>query len=120
MHSPHTANSHVIAVNPTYSAFLAILFLLVGTLLSAPAVAGPDQNEHPTLAVGSAAPDFCLPGVDGQTHCLQEYAASKVLVIAFICNHCPTVATLRNTNQADCRRLQRQGRRRSGHRAQQS
>src|SRR5207244_5233689 len=33
---------------------------------------------------------FCLPGVDGETHCLKEYAASKVLVIAFTCNHCPT------------------------------
>ena len=35
-------------------------------------------------------PDFCLPGIDGQTHCLKEYASSKVLVIAFTCNHCPT------------------------------
>ena len=25
-----------------------------------------------------------------RTHCLKEYAASKVLVVAFICNHCPT------------------------------
>jgi thiol-disulfide isomerase/thioredoxin len=61
---------------------------LAGTLLCVPAVAGGD--EHPTLAIGSPAPDFCLPGVDGQTHCLKEYAASKVLMIAFICNHCPT------------------------------
>jgi glutathione peroxidase-family protein len=28
--------------------------------------------------------------VDGQTHCLKDYAAAKVLLIAFICNHCPT------------------------------
>jgi len=88
MHSLHTANSHAIAVNPKYLIFLAVLFLLAGTLLCVPAIAGGD--EHPTLAIGSPAPDFCLPGVDGQTHCLKEYAASKVLVIAFICNHCPT------------------------------
>ena len=88
MHSLHTANSHAIAVNPKYLVFLAILFLLAGTLLCVPAIA--DGDEHPTLAIGSPAPDFCLPGVDGQTHCLKEYAASKVLVIAFICNHCPT------------------------------
>ncbi len=88
MHSLHTANSHAIAVNPKYLVFLAILFLLPGMLLCVPAIAGGD--EHPTLAIGSPAPDFCLPGVDGQTHCLKEYAASKVLVIAFICNHCPT------------------------------
>jgi peroxiredoxin len=44
---------------------------------------------HPTLALGSPAPDFSLPGVDGQTHKLSDYAASPVLVIAFTCNHCP-------------------------------
>ncbi len=88
MHPGHTANSNAIAVNPKYPVFLVFLFLLMGTLLCVPATAGGD--EHPTLAIGSAAPDFCLPGVDGQTHCLKEYAASKVLVIAFICNHCPT------------------------------
>jgi len=48
------------------------------------------QQEHPPLAIGAPAPDFCLPGIDGATHCLKEYAASKVLVIAFICDHCPT------------------------------
>ena len=49
-----------------------------------------DEGGPPTLAIGSAAPDFCLQGIDDQTHCLKEYAASKVLVIAFTCNHCPT------------------------------
>jgi peroxiredoxin len=50
-------------------------------------------EEHagpPPLAIGSAAPDFCLPGIDGKTHCLADYASSKVLVIVFTCNHCPT------------------------------
>ena len=88
MHSPHSAYDHAIGVNTKNSAFLAILFLLLGTLLCLPASAAGD--EHPTLAIGSAAPDFCLPGIDGQTHCLKEYAASKILVIAFTCNHCPT------------------------------
>jgi thiol-disulfide isomerase/thioredoxin len=88
MHSPHAAHSHAIGANSKHSVFLALLFLVMGTLLCAPATAGGD--EHPTLAIGSAAPDFCLPGVDGQTHCLKEYAASKLLVLAFICNHCPT------------------------------
>jgi thiol-disulfide isomerase/thioredoxin len=88
MYSSLAANFHVMARNPKYTVFLTLLFLLSGTLLCAPAIA--DGNEHPTLAIGSPAPDFCLPGVDGQTHCLKEYAASKVLVIAFICNHCPT------------------------------
>jgi thiol-disulfide isomerase/thioredoxin len=88
MYSSLAANFHAIARNPKYTVFLTLLFLHSGTPLCAPAIA--DGNEHPTLAIGSPAPDFCLPGVDGQTHCLKEYAASKVLVIAFICNHCPT------------------------------
>jgi peroxiredoxin len=43
-----------------------------------------------TLAVGSAAPAFRLPGVDGKTWSLDDFASAKVLVIVFTCNHCPT------------------------------
>jgi len=64
----------------------AIFFAII--LFSRPAFC--DEGGPPTLAIGSTAPDFCLPGIDGQTHCLKEYAAAKVLVIAFTCNHCPT------------------------------
>ena len=42
------------------------------------------------LAIGSTAPDFALPGTDGKTYSLKDFAASKVLVIIFTCNHCPT------------------------------
>ena len=41
------------------------------------------------LKIGAHAPDFTLPGVDGKTHSLKEYAASKVLVVVFSCDHCP-------------------------------
>jgi len=41
------------------------------------------------MAIGSAAPDFSLPGVDGKTHALNEYAGAKVLAFVFDCNHCP-------------------------------
>lgn len=47
------------------------------------------QSEHPTLALGSKAPNFELPGVDGKTHKLSDYSAAKVLVVVFTCNHCP-------------------------------
>jgi peroxiredoxin len=47
-------------------------------------------NEHPTLAIGSKAPDFNLPGVDGKNYTLESFKDAKILVIAFICNHCPT------------------------------
>ncbi len=50
-----------------------------------PALAEP----HPILAIGSPAPDFALPGVDGQIHRLSDYAASRALVVVFTCNHCP-------------------------------
>ena len=63
---------------------LALLLVGRGALLA-------DENvDHPILEIGSVAPDFCLPGVDGNNHCLKDYSSSKVLIIAFICNHCPT------------------------------
>src|SRR2546427_5869752 len=48
------------------------------------------QDTHVTLPIGSPAPDFALPGVDGKTHKLADYAASPLLAIVFTCNHCPT------------------------------
>lgn len=71
------------------SAALVWLILLV-LPTSRSAVLAEGTESHATLAIGSPAPDFCLPGVDGKSHCLNDYASSKVLVIAFICNHCPT------------------------------
>jgi peroxiredoxin len=48
------------------------------------------EDEHPTLAIGSPAPDFSLPGIDGKTHQLSEYRNSRLLAVVFTCNHCPT------------------------------
>ena len=44
---------------------------------------------HPVLPIGSPAPDFNLPGIDGKNHTLAEYASAKILVIVFQSNHCP-------------------------------
>jgi peroxiredoxin len=49
----------------------------------------PMADVPPVLKIGSQAPDFSLPGVDGKSHSLGDYAASKVLVIVFTCDHCP-------------------------------
>ncbi|HLJ49424.1 MAG TPA: redoxin family protein [Bryobacteraceae bacterium] len=49
-----------------------------------------DDDTHPTLALGSPAPDFSLPGIDGKMHKLDEYKSARVLAIVFTCNHCPT------------------------------
>jgi len=47
------------------------------------------QQPHPILAIGSPAPNFELPGVDGAIHKLADYSSSPVLVVVFTCNHCP-------------------------------
>ncbi|HEX4322165.1 MAG TPA: redoxin domain-containing protein [Acidobacteriaceae bacterium] len=60
------------------------LFLLLPLSLAAAA-----QEHHPILPIGSPAPEFNLPGVDGRMHKLSDYAASPVLVVVFTCNHCP-------------------------------
>lgn len=60
---------------------VAVLLLALGV--------GSAAEVHPILAIGSPAPDFSLPGVDGQTHKLSDYASSPVLVVVFTCNHCP-------------------------------
>src|SRR5277367_673902 len=58
-------------------------------LLLLASLAAQGQHTHPILALGSPAPDFELPGVDGKTHKLGDYSASPILVVVFTCNHCP-------------------------------
>lgn len=41
------------------------------------------------MALGTPAPAFSLPGVDGKTYSLESFADAKVLVVVFTCNHCP-------------------------------
>ncbi len=50
---------------------------------------GIQANEHPVLPIGSALPDFSLPGVDGKVHKSSEYGGTKVLAVVFESNHCP-------------------------------
>lgn len=42
-----------------------------------------------TLPIGSPAPDFSLPGVDGKIHSLATLSTGPLLVLNFTCNHCP-------------------------------
>lgn len=58
----------------------------VWCLLSLAAAADPPS----TLEIGAAAPDFKLPGVDGRDYSLGDFAKSKLLLVVFTCNHCPT------------------------------
>lgn len=63
---------------------------LGATLLLLSVTSWAAEDEHPTLAIGSPAPDFSLPGIDGKIHTLAEYGNSRLLAIVFTCNHCPT------------------------------
>lgn len=59
-----------------------------GVMLSIVA-SGCGRQLPETLAIGAPAPAFTLPGIDGRTHSLDDYARSPVLVVVFTCNHCP-------------------------------
>ncbi len=64
---------------------------LIPLLLTGYAVSGQESHPQPkTLEIGSRAPDFKLKGVDDNVYSLSDFARSKVLVIVFSCNHCPT------------------------------
>ena len=63
--------------------------LVVGCGWSSGAFGAAPKSVTP-LELGAPAPDFALPGVDGQTYRLADFASAKVLVVLFTCNHCPT------------------------------
>ena len=45
--------------------------------------------------LGTPAPDFKLPDTEGKLVALADFSASPVLLVAFICNHCPYVKHIR-------------------------
>lgn len=49
-----------------------------------------EEQEVTTLAINAIAPDFKLAGTDERYYTLKSFADAKVLVIVFLCNHCPT------------------------------
>jgi len=54
------------------------------------------QTASTMLPLGTKAPEFSLPNVDGKTVSLGDFADRKALVVMFICNHCPFVKHLRS------------------------
>ena len=68
---------------------LVTLLVLLAHALSitdAPAPTTPAE----TLKIGDRAPDFDLPAIDGKRYTLSDFGDSRILLIAFTCNHCPT------------------------------
>ena len=47
--------------------------------------------QTPVCDFGQPAPDFSLPGVDGQTWTRDQCMGQQGLLVMFICNHCPYV-----------------------------
>ncbi len=43
------------------------------------------------LPLGTSAPDFSLPNIDGTTVSLSDFDDAPALLVMFICNHCPFV-----------------------------
>ena len=41
--------------------------------------------------LGTPAHDFSLEGIDSKTHSLKSYSEKEIIVIIFMCNHCPYV-----------------------------
>ena len=48
-------------------------------------------RESRMLALGTPAPTFTLADATGKRFALRDFAGSKGLLVAFICNHCPYV-----------------------------
>jgi peroxiredoxin len=47
------------------------------------------KESDPELSVGDEAPDFELPGTDGEAYSLADFAEYDALLVVFTCNHCP-------------------------------
>ncbi len=63
---------------------------VAAALLAGAGAAAADPPGLQTLPIDAAAPDFKLPGVDGREYSLRDFAADRLLVVLFTCNHCPT------------------------------
>ena len=61
--------------------------------------------ETPVCEFGLKAPDFALPGVDGQTWRRDDCMGPNGLLVMFICNHCPYVKAVRERIVRDTREL---------------
>jgi peroxiredoxin len=59
----------------------SILVLVVSSVVA---------KDVTTLEINAPAPELELPGVDGKTYRLDDFAEAEVLVVTFTCNHCPT------------------------------
>jgi peroxiredoxin len=55
------------------------------------------------LELGTAAPRFSLPDTEGRTVSLSDFASDPVLLVMFICRHCPFVVHVQHKLAEICR-----------------
>ena len=67
------------------------------------------RTETPVVDRSFQAPDFELPGVDGNTYSLADVRGSKGLLVIFMCNHCPYVQAVEDRILRDVRNLKEHG-----------
>ena len=65
--------------------------------------------ETPPPELGAACPDFRLPAVDGKTYARDDFRDKPVLVVMFICNHCPYVKAVEDRIIGLARELEARG-----------
>ena len=63
----------------------------------------------PICDFGWKAPEFSLPGIDGNTYTLEDVRGPKGMLVMFICNHCPYVKAVVDRLVRDVQELQAKG-----------
>jgi peroxiredoxin len=67
------------------------------------------RTESTMLALGTLAPPFSLPDVDGRVVVLEDFRDNVALLVMFLCNHCPFVKHLREELARLAREYQAKG-----------
>ena len=66
-------------------------------------------TESTMLELGTIAPHFALKDTEGALVCIDDFWASKALLVMFICNHCPYVRHVRGALAEMAREYQERG-----------
>jgi len=61
------------------------------------------------MDLGTKAPDFTLPDVNGRLHSLADFTGKRALLVMFICNHCPYVKHVETVLGKACAGYQEKG-----------
>jgi len=97
----YSARSDTFQLGAGTNRHFALFFKSIGNCGKMPPPVQSDQEQSMALTpsnmlpLGTAAPDFSLQATDGTVVSLGTFAASKLLLVAFICNHCPFVKHIR-------------------------